>query len=246
MIRTFVASAIFLALAASATAATAPGRSLHLSHDWRVSLDANGKVVTLRDSGKLDAAVRDPLERAIRGWAFEPGRIDGQPGPTETTLTLDVTFIPTARGDYSVRIDDARTGGTIDIATSRNALPRFPRDAAPPGLVARVVVKADYDTDGKIIAVEAQPDQGINASKSLQKATIAAVRKWKVDPEQVGGHGVAASVMVPICYTVTVGWPRDFDCTWTPPGSHSKVDNGGAYALAPAARLKSDVIGHAL
>jgi TonB family protein len=244
MIRTLVAAAICLGLSASAAAAS--DHSLHLTHDWQVSLDANGKVITLQDSGKLDAALRDPLEHAIRGWAFEPGRIDGQPVPTETTLTLDVTFVPTEHDNYSVRIDDARTGGTIDVATSMKAPPHFPRDAMRPGLVARVVVKADYDANGKVIAVEPQPDQDINASKSLQKATIAAVRKWKVDPEQVGGHGVAASVMVPICYTVTVGWPRDFDCTWTPPGSHSKVDNGGAYALAPTARLKSDVIGHAL
>ncbi|MFI4970669.1 MAG: hypothetical protein ACHP7D_10730 [Lysobacterales bacterium] len=107
-------------------------------------------------------------------------------------------------------------------------------------------MKADYDANGKVVAVEPQPDQDINASKSLRAATVAAVRKWTVDPERVGGHGVAASLMVPICYTVTVGYPPDFACAWTPPGSRSKIDNGAAYALAPVATLRSDVIGHTL
>ncbi|MFI4970668.1 MAG: hypothetical protein ACHP7D_10725, partial [Lysobacterales bacterium] len=72
-------------------------------------------------------AVREPLEHAIRSWIFEPGRIDGQPAPTETTLTLDVSFVPSADGKYAVRIDDARTGGDIDLAASKRAPPRVCR-----------------------------------------------------------------------------------------------------------------------
>ncbi len=249
MIRVLVATAIGLGIfaAAPAFADAAPARPLHLSNAWQVSLDANGKVVALQDSGKLDAGVRVPLEHAIREWTFEPGRIDGQPAPTQTTLTLDVTFVPKGHDDYRVRIDDARTGGSIDIAKSK-AVPRFPPDAARPGLIARVVVKVEYDASGNITEVQTQPDQGVNASQSMRTSALAAVRKWKVEPERVGGHGVAASVLVPICYTVVQDpmQSNKFDCAWTPPGSQSKVDNGSAYALAPAAKLKSDVIGHAL
>jgi hypothetical protein len=245
MIRALDAATICLGLIASASAA--PAHPLHLTNEWKVSIDAKGEVATLQDRGHLDAAVRDPLEHAIHAWTFEPGRVDGQPAPTETMVTLDVTFVPSADGKYAVRIDDARTGGAVNVATAKKSPPRMPRDAIHLGLMALVVVKADYDTDGKIVAVEPQPDQGINASKSLQAATVAAVRKWTVDPEQVGGHGVAASLMVPICYTVTDGRaPPEFAREWTPPGSRSKIDNGGAYALEPAARLKSDVIGRTL
>ena len=248
MIRTLVAAAICLGLAASASAETALARSLHLTNNWQVSLDANGKVTMLQDRGHLDAVVRDPLERAIQSWTFDPGHIDGQSAPTETMLTLDVTFVASAHDNYTVRIDDARTGGIIDSVTSKKFMPHFPRDAMRPGLIARVVVKADYDANGKIIVVQPQPDQGINASKSLQSAAVMAVRNWTIDPERVGGHGVPASVMVPICFSVVLAntRPPEFACTWTPPGSRSKIENGGAYALAPAATLKSDVIGHAL
>lgn len=230
--------------AAGAADAEAP---LHLTRSWRLTLDAGGHVADLRGDEQLDPAIRTPLERAIRSWAFEPGRIGGEPASTETTLTLDVTFTAAADGNYVAHVDDARVGGTVDVKPGKTVPPRIPRDAIRVGLVARVVVKADYDAEGRIVAVEPQPDQGLNSLPSLERATVNAVKHWSVVPERVGGHGVASSIMVPICFTVTQGLHApDFDCTWTPPGSHARVDNGGAFALAPATKLRSDVIGHAL
>lgn len=228
-------------------AANAADKPLHLTQQWQVSIDAAGKVAALKDPGGLQAALREPLERAIRGWTFEPGQLGGEPAPTDTTLTLDLSFVAAADGNYSVRIDDARLGGTID--RSRKAPPpRFPRDAMKPGLVAMVVVKADYAADGRIVAVEPQPAESLNATRSLQAATVAAVKRWAVTPERVGGQGVASSVMVPICYTVTSGRhaPPDYACTWTPQGSRSRVGDGTAFAVAPAAKLATDVIGRTL
>ena len=242
------AAGLIVGFSALAFAAKSPDPTLHLSHAWQVSLDADGKVVALRDSDELTPALREPLERAIRGWTFEPGRLAGKPEPTETTLSLDVSFIPTAGDGYAVRIDDARTGGSIDTATSRKAPPRMPRDAAKPGLVAMIVVKANYDASGAIVSVEPQPQLSVNAMRSLEKATIAAVKKWSVAPERVGGRPVASSLMLPVCYTVSSGSrpPQDFACVFTPQGSTSKIAQGGAYALEPAAQLRSDVIGRML
>jgi hypothetical protein len=126
--------------------------------------------------------------------------------------------------------------------------PHMPNEAVHRGLIARIVVKVDYDAKGMIVSVEMQPDQDINGSRSLRAATVTAVRKWSVNPERVGGHGVAASMMVPICYSIVPEGARapDFACAWTPPGSHSKIDNGGTFALAPVAKLQSDVIGRVL
>ncbi|MEO5622705.1 MAG: energy transducer TonB [Dokdonella sp.] len=249
MHRSLIVALTGVAFSIPAVTAVAGDAPLHMTHEWHVSLDAGGKVAALKDTGELAAGVRDPLERAIRGWSFEPGRIDGKPAPTETALTLEVTFVPAADGNYSVRIDDARTGGTIDTRDSKAAPPRFPHELARrTPFLGRVVVRADYDAEGRIVTVTAQPDQGIHATRSLDAATIAAVRQWKAIPERVDGHGVAASVMVPVCYTAVLAGsrPPDYNCTWTPPGSNSKVDNGGSFALAPTAKLVSDVIGHAL
>lgn len=239
-----VAFALSLPLAAAANSADKP---LHLTQEWQLSIDAAGKVAALKDPGKLSPAVREQLERAIRGWRFDPGKLGGEPAPTDTTLTLDISFVPAADGNYSVRIDDARVGGTID-RSRKLAPPRFPRDAMKPGLVAMVVVKADYSADGRIIAVEPQPAESLNATRSLQAATVAAVKRWAVTPERVGGQGVASSMMIPVCYTVTWGRPSlpDFNCAWTPQGSRSKVGDGAAFAVSPAAKLTADVIGRTL
>jgi hypothetical protein len=226
----------------------ANGRPLHLAHEWKISLDAEGKVVALTDDGSLKPALRDPLERAIHNWIFDPGHVAGRPAPTETGLTVDISVVPAAGGNYAVRVDDARTGGSISPrAGDRNAMPRFPADAVRPNLAVIVVVKADYDENGRVVSVESQSSQGIGATRSLEAATVAAVKKWIVSPERVDGHGIASSVMVPVCYTVsrTTRIP-DFDCSWKPPGSNSKIDNGSAFALESVARLRSDVIGHAL
>lgn len=242
----FLVAAATVAAFAIPAATVAKDALLHMTHYWHVSLDSSGKVTALVNEGKLEPAVREALERAIRGWAFVPGKIGGIPAPTETGLTLDVTFLPAADGNYSVRIDDARTGGSFAADAKRQA-PRFPRDMVRSGFAGRVVVKADYDADGNIVRVTPQDDQGFNASRSLDAATIKAVQQWKVTPERVAGHGVAASIMVPVCYIIAdTRRPPDFACAWTPPGSKSKVDDGNAFALAPTAKLSTEVIGRTL
>jgi len=241
-----------LALTASVLVAiTAMGRAadkpLHLTHDWRVSIGADGKVVALKDDGRLAKAVQEPVERAIRAWTFEPGKIDERPAQTETTLTLDLGFEPAAGDTYTVRVRDARVGGTLDEAASRSTPQLDWRDRTRLGL-SRVVVRLDYDANGNVTNAEPQPDLGLNASRSLQASTVKVARRWKVDPERVGGHGVGGSLLVPVCYSnVPAGSkPPDFDCTFTPPGTHSRIGDGSSFALAPNAKLVSDVAGRIL
>lgn len=221
-------------------------RDLHLTQSWQVSLDADGRVTRLDPIDELAPAVRDPLERAIRGWTFEPGRIEGRPAPTETTLTLDVSFAPGQGDDYSVRIDDARTGGRIVPDISRKGAPRFPREAVKRGLFAMIVVRVDYDVDGRVVAVEPQPQYAINSMRVLEKATAVAVKKWMVAPERVGGRAVASSLLLPVCYTVTSGRPPEYDCAFTPEGSTARIGEGGAFALESSTQLRSEVIGRTL
>lgn len=221
-------------------------RELHLTQSWQVSLDAGGRVVRLDPIGELVPAVREPLERAIHGWTFEPGRIEGKAAPTETTLTLDVGFVPDQGEGYSVRIDDARTGGRVVPDSNRKGAPRFPREAVKQGLFAMIVVRADYDASGRVVAVEPQPQYGINSMRSLEKATVAAVKKWTVAPERVGGKAVASSLLLPVCYTVTSGRPPEYSCAFTPQGSTAKIGEGGSFALEPSTQLRSDVIGRTL
>ena len=76
-----------------AALAAKPAQDLHFTQSWRVSLDASGAVTHLEPTDTLEPAVAAPLERAIGGWRFAPGRVDGVAAPTETMLTLDVRFV---------------------------------------------------------------------------------------------------------------------------------------------------------
>ncbi|RYD15102.1 MAG: hypothetical protein EOP90_09140 [Lysobacteraceae bacterium] len=243
---------LLFVLVASCSCGTAlaakAAQDLHLTHSWRVALDASGAVTQLESIDTLDPAVAAPLERAISGWSFEPGRIDGVAAPTETTLTLDLRFVPADGDRYAIRIDDARTGGRVDAESSRRHFPRFPNQALKRGLFAMIVVKVDYDASGTVVAVEPQSELGLNASSSLEKATVAAVRQWAIQPERVGGRAVASSLMLPVCYSVVAASqaPPDYACAFKPAGSNSPIGEGDALALAPVARLRSDVVGRAL
>lgn len=215
---------------------------------WNVSLDAQGHVVKLEQTSHVKPLLSEPLARAIRGWKFEPGKLDGKPVATETALTLEVSFLPVSDG-YSLHIDDARVGGTTDAASLMRNPPRPPTEAFQKmrGSVAMVVIKLDYDSDGHVVAVDALPNESLNAPSSMQRATVAAAKHWRIKPERVGGKGVASSVTIPICYSVGYGLREPkFSCSWTPPGSKTRVGDGAAFAAEPAAKILTDVIGRTL
>lgn len=246
MIRAFSLAALLSTSFAIAAASDAEPK--HVGNEWQLSIDATGNVVELRDLGKLAEPIKDALERAIRGWKFEPGKLDGKPVATETALTLEVSFLPVADG-YSLRIDDARVGGTTDAASLKRNPPRPPVDAFQRmrGSVAMVVIKLDYDSDGHVVAVDTLPTESLNAPSSMQRATVAAAKHWRIKPERVGGKGVASSVTIPICYSVGYGLREPkFSCSWTPPGSKTSVGDGVAFAARPATKILTDVIGRTL
>lgn len=242
-IRMFLAGFAFLTCVPAAFAASDKAKTIQIPTQWSVSIDASGHVVQLEELSKHLPGFREPLQRAIRSWAFEPGRVDGKPVPTDTTLTLVITLLPTADGSsYAVRVDDALTGGRVAKYTP----PKPPRSAVTPGLDAMVVVKVSYDSDGKVVSVEPQPDEGRHSTPALEAATVAAAQHWTFEPERVRGIGIASTEIVPICYLASIGGPSKQECGWTRPGMHSSSGAGIGFALAPAAKLTTDVIGHTL
>ena len=213
---------------------------------WLVSLDASGRVTAIEptDPTLVDAA-RVPLERAIREWRFVPGRVNGAPAPTQTTLTLDIALVPAGDDHFNVRIDDARTGGDIAADGARKP-PKYPPDAIQHRWQGMVVLKVDYGADGRVVTTT--PAQGAPAvAMSLVRSAEKAVRGWPFTPEVVGGHALAGSAFISVCFDIVSSGTRpNNDCAWTPPGAKSALRDTDAFALAPVARLETDVIGHTL
>jgi TonB family protein len=213
---------------------------------WLISLDVAGKVTAIEpaDATLVDAA-RIPLERAIREWRFVPGHVDGAPAPTETILTLDIALVPAGDDHFNVRIDDARTGGDIAIKGARKP-PKYPPDAIQHRWQGMVVLKVDYDADGRVVT--AKPAEGApTVAQSLVRSAEKAVRDWGFSPEVVGGHALAGSALISVCFDIVPAGTRPKgDCVWTPPGARSALRETDAFALEPATRLETDVVGHML
>lgn len=220
---------------------------LRASTGWDISLDVDGKVTRIEPDGRIVAAVADPLREAIRKWHFAPGTIAGKPAPTDTWLIVDVTLLPKGDDKYSIRIDDARTGAHI----VKTVPPHLSFRAITHQKHGTAVVKVDYDAEGRVTNTTPY-EGGPQVSPDFMHGVQQALLKWTFRPEVVGGHGVAGSSIVPICLTVTEGprppkTPPKGDCDdWKGPGPHDTVHSGDSFALEPAAKLQSDVIGRTL
>jgi TonB family protein len=218
----------------------------HYGTRWAVSLDAEGRVATLESADKPPEAIRVPLDAAIRKWQFVPGTVNGQPVPTETMLTVDVTLVPAGDDKYALRVDDARTGGAVKSKDMHGDYPKYPSDAVRHHRQGLVVLKVDYDEKGHVLAAKRRDDAPA-VGADLEVAASRAVKSWRFTPEVVGGRALAGSAIVPICFEM-VGMGKDIEranCNWIPPGVKS-LQEGGVVALEPAARLKTDIVGHTL
>lgn len=219
-------------------AAPASNSPIPVSGSWAVSLDAQGRVTELRQTTALKPLLAEPVERALRNWSFQPGKVDGSAQATDTTVTVLMALQEVDKG-YAIRVTDVRTGGRVGKVPPLSIDPRdVPRK--PVGYTMRVA----YDAAGKVVSSE-PADGAPKVSSSLRYTFKRLVTGMTFVPERVAGNGVAAEVIVPICLSAGVNGQKD-ECTWKAPGSDVPLREGESMALNPEARLLSDVIGHAL
>lgn len=244
----WISTGAALFIFAGAASAGPAGQPIKLSMAWNLSMDAQGHVTQLaavpNKRGDRVPQIRDRLEGAIREWRFIPGAVNGQAAPTDTLLSITVELEPRGADSYRIIVDDARTGGRI----AKTKAPRYPTSAVRNHETGMVVLRVDYDATGTVTAakLEAGAPRSVD---SLAKAAVEAAKAWTFQPEQVGNQGVAGTSVVPICFAMFTVRPRESDlvgCEWTPPGRRAAIGEGEAYAVNPAARLQTDIAGHAL
>jgi hypothetical protein len=216
---------------------------------WKMSLDADGKIMSLAlKPGRVKDVLRDALEKTIRSWEFEPGKENGVPAATETTLSVEVTIAPMANDKgYSIVVNRAETGGTVEKigvmpTISWAQAQGMKRDKKAKNLL---VLRVTYDPSG--VAEDIGIADGSPITKGpLVESAMTAVRTWTFDPERVGGHGLRARVLVPICYEVKTPGSADGKCKWTSPEGDKSVVGGQSVALDSSVHLKTDVAGKTL
>ena len=236
-----------LLVAASACAASDGADPIRLTVAWNVKLDAQGHVTQLDPIANARAdrvpKIRERIEQEIRGWSFVPGAVDGVPAATDTILSTTVTLQPGTGDSFRIIFDDARTGGRI----GKTVFPKYPLAAVKRHETGMVVLRVDYDADGKVRSAAVDPASPASAQR-LVDASLEAVRQWTFQPERVAGHGVPGSQSLPVCFSLSlVGSHAAIPpCEWNAPGKHAPIGEGESVALNPAARLVNDVAGHAL
>ena len=177
----------------------------------QMSLDASGKVTSLEFSGKNgnDDPIAKKMAPVIRSWSFVPGSVNGVPAQTETTLTLHLRTVKSLDGNYGLRVLDAHTGAA---SLGSMAPPKYPHEALINGLEARVIAAVSVGTDGVPTKVEIAgisiTSGGDHASRrQFETALSKSAMIWRIRPEVVGGHPVAAQFRVPVDFCLGTASP---------------------------------------
>ena len=172
---------------------------------WRsahVTIDPEGKVTSLElDQWKSEKdLIGEKLKPLLRSWTFEPGRVNGKPALTETTVTIHLDMQKINDDRYAITLLSAETGATWEAMR----LPAYPMREVKALAEAKIYLLASYDSDGKIgnLTVE---DAEVKGSKSDFDEFVAAIRaeakaSWRIRPERVGGQGMPGVVRVPVAF----------------------------------------------
>jgi TonB family protein len=183
----------------SVVPAAEPPREVQVNASLALDLDAEGRIVALEPVGKTAEGLKDFLLPEVSRWTFEPGRIDGQPVPTQTTVIVTLAARKAGDDDLSLRIVDAKTGPRVAEAPP----PRYPAESIRAREAGEVLLRVEVDGDGRATAVAVERSI---AAKSLANAAIKAARQWTFVPERVGGRPIASTVLLPIRFCLN-GYP---------------------------------------
>ena len=234
-----LAASLFACLLTWSTprAATSEATSVIVDLTWKLSLDANGRVQELSTTDERVPKLHARLEKAIRGWLFSPGKVNGAPVATRTALHTRIEVkLAGGRDGFEVRLLNASTGSTY----GKIRTPAYPTWAASKRIDGVVVLVASYDERGRVNDVTPY-EHAVGAVKELQSTAVSAVRGWTFEPEVVGGHAIAGRALVPVCFTVAGG--RSNACDWKDATGDGEIRGNQAIALDSVAGIDPDVIG---
>ena len=202
--------AVLIAASACVLPAQAYDHEFWLKAEIRIGTDGHVESLDWRGKGEAANPVTERLERMIRAWKFEPGKIDGVAAPTDTFLTLQVLGEEHDDGSMNLSLGDVRTGAVLETITP----PRFPPNEARSGNSAHLVATLEISADGQVrvadVEVEARrPGSGDAFVESLKDVVV----EWKPALERVGGVPVASTLQMPVqfCGPDNTGWCVNYD-----------------------------------
>jgi len=198
-----------------------------MTADGDIHVATDGHVSDYHLRSELPPAVSALVDRAVRGWQFEPVIVEGAAVNAKTALHLGLIAEPQGDADkYMVRITEV-SFGEPSVRKGRSRPPHYPESAVHAHLGARVLLKLHLDDSGNVAEVfpyQASLDARANSEaeanryrKLFEEASIRAARDWQFDlTETLGGKPVGTWAIVPLVFGVTdhVPGPHESDGRW--------------------------------
>ena len=124
-------------------------------------------------------------------------KTDSAQATTDQPLPGDV-YVPE---DAPPQIDTIgnSAGGDVDASTKAQYPIAYPPAAIRGGVTGTVIVLASYDANGTVTATRIYQ---ASRDKSLDRAALAGVRKWKINPRQVQGQPVGGEALVEVRFNL--------------------------------------------
>jgi protein TonB len=133
--------------------------------------------------------VPDPTVLAAPADSPSPSPIAVPPAPTPVPAPAPVAAAPVA----------APTPPRFDADYLDNPKPPYPAISRRMGEQGRIVLRVRVDAQGLPIDVQLHASSG---SERLDASALQTVHRWKFVPARLGNEPVAASVLVPIAFTL--------------------------------------------
>lgn len=93
----------------------------------------------------------------------------------------------------------SRSEATVDATSKSMNPPRYPPAAFRAGIEGQVTLTVDVSADGAVTSVAIAKTSG---NRDLDRAAMEAARKWRFNPAQENGVGMAGRVSVPVTFAL--------------------------------------------
>ncbi len=127
------------------------------------------------------------------------------PPPPEETITYDTPGpMDTAAPPPSPPAPPASPpadfgGGDVDASTRAQFPVKYPPAALRAGVTGTVIVQVTYDANGTVTDASVYKS---SRNRDLDRAAVAGVRKWKINPGKKNGQNVGGSALVTVDFTL--------------------------------------------
>jgi hypothetical protein len=193
--------------------------------DCRIVIDRTGRIVDYRPRSALPAPLAERVRDMVMAVRFVPVEVDGKIVNAETDMRVSVTAEPLDDGGLRLALDNVtfpgeKTAGgpnAFDAARGgHKASPVYPREALMIGADADVLAVLRFGPDGRVVdaAVQqsalvharARPADAARVLALFERATLAGLRQWRVDPAAMpqdsrSGDGFVG--FIPVNYRTT-------------------------------------------